>query len=138
MAVVIELAGGGDEPLEIRSVTYTRRATPSEVTREPGANSVVALVNSTRLFCVQTTQEIEAAFGDGARFAHLTLPNRTAVLVNAGAVIDVDPAPSTVTGNAWLVFGNGPRAPRLVIRETAAELRGIWEQLGLDPSTIGL
>ncbi|MEM6666371.1 MAG: hypothetical protein AAF638_08215 [Pseudomonadota bacterium] len=129
--VKVDLAGGGDEKVSPASVLYFRRPTPSEMQREPAARTVLRL-SGPSLFTIGDMDQLAGEFGSQITLAAVTLPNRTQALVNTAAVVDSDPPGSSYPTSAKtvLVFGVGPGARRLAVREEPAELESAWAALG--------
>ncbi|MEO1142338.1 MAG: hypothetical protein AAFW66_08355 [Pseudomonadota bacterium] len=134
--ITINLAGGGDERIKPSSLLYVRRPTYDETRGEPEVESVV-VIGGVRFSVVSSSVEVADRFAAAVKVVTLTAPDSTLLFVNAEAVVDVD-RPATRQGKSVLVFGIGPRAPRLGVGQTREELADIWKDVGLDPDNHGI
>ena len=135
MRIQIELAHGGDERIAPGSLLYLRAPTPSESESEPGAQSVLRL-RGIQFLVTDPCPDLAAEFAQHITITPLATPSGKPVWVNLDAVLDWDPTPSTAHPEArsWLVFGSGPRAPRLAVQETEDQLIALWTDLNGDLS----
>lgn len=132
--VVIELADGGDEVVSARNLYYIRRALDFETWEEPNGSST-AVLGSVKITSKHSANDLAEIFRDYITIVELSAPDNSVLYVQGLAVQDVDNTPSTMPGsNSWLVFGPGPRAARLGVRQTREQLRQIWIDAGLDPN----
>ena len=139
MAIKILLSGGGDEQVAAKRLLYLRDPTGSELDEDPMAMCVVRLAG-VALTSLTPRDVLAAKFAARTEIVRVTAPNGARICVRGAAVVDVDDPPSTSApgANAWLVFGVGPRAPRLAVRETRDMLRETWLDAGLDPAESGV
>lgn len=137
--VKLELAGGGDETVPAKSVIYVRRVGDRLVQFNPEAAALVVLGGGLSLPVKTSPADTAALFDAHVPMIPLSAPDNSIVYVHGAAVQDVDEAPSTLPGaQSWLVFGIGPKAPRLGVRQTRKELKKLWKEKGLDPSESGI
>lgn len=139
MLIKVQLASGGDERVDPKRLFYIRDPLASELDDEPAAQSLLSIPGAA-LLCVVPRDTLAATFAHEIPLARLTLPNGAPVFVRATAVVDVDDPISTnpVGTESWLVFGTGPRARRLAIREPRKVLSSLWTALGLNPNDHGI
>jgi hypothetical protein len=138
MRIQIELAHGGDERVAPKSLLYIRQPTPREAENEPGTLGVLRL-RGVQFLTSDSFTDLAEEFRAHIPLAALTTPSGHPIWVNLGSVVDWDPSPTSAHPDAksWLVFGTGPRAPRLAVRETREELTQTWAALDQDDSIFG-
>jgi hypothetical protein len=134
--VKLRLASGGDERVSPKTLLYVRRATFDETRFEPSVEAVVVLPG-VRLSVVSSSNDVATVFSEYIPIVTLAAPDGTLLFVNASAVADVDP-PANRMGKAVLVFGVGPRAPRIGVNHNCESLAEIWEKAGLNPDNHGI
>jgi hypothetical protein len=134
--LTLSLSNGSDEKISPASLLYIRRVTYEESRFEPSTEAVVVLPG-VRLSVVTSSIELSERFSELLPIVTLSAPDGSLVFVNARSVADVDP-PATRQGKSALVFGVGPRAPRLGVRHSREELATIWSEAGLNPADHGL
>lgn len=134
----VMLAGGGDDTVPAKALSYIRRSIDAEAREEPEASSTVVL-GRLRLVSRTSASDLAAQFAEHIEVIPLSAPDNTLLHLYGRAVVDVDDAPSTMPGsNSWLVFGIGPSAPRIGVRQTREQLRTAWTEAGLDPAASGI
>jgi hypothetical protein len=139
MSIRVELPNGGDEAVDPKRLLYIRDPLGFELSEEPQAQAVLML-SGVKLYSITARDKLSETFSDKVPLARLTAPNDVPIYVHASAVKDVDDPVSTnpANANAWLVFGTGPRAPRLSVQEDRPTLKSIWTDLGADPDASGI
>lgn len=134
--ITLKMPAGGDERIDEKSILVVRETVPFEREETPEVQACVWGGNY-RVYPAETVASILEKVPE-INFARLTAPVGVTVLVNAGKVMDRDdrtPVDEDRT-NSVLIFGPGPMAPRVRVRETKVELVALWMKLGLDPAAV--
>lgn len=134
--IKLKMPNGGDERIDEGSILVIREPVPFEKEETPEVQSCV-WGGGLRLYPAESIADILGKI-NGMNFARVTAPGGSIVLVNADQVQDRDnrtPVDDERT-NSVIIFGSGPLAPRVRVRETRAELVTVWTKLGLDPQVV--
>ncbi|MEM8550005.1 MAG: hypothetical protein AAGF10_04380 [Verrucomicrobiota bacterium] len=139
MQFKLPLPDGADESINLKRVLYLRDPLSFEIDEEPDVRAIVMLPGI-KLYSVVELEDLVAQMAAKIRLGALTAPNGAVLKVHVDAVKDVDDPVSTnpPKTRSWLVFGTGPKARRLSVKEDRDALRTIWMQLGADPSASNL
>lgn len=132
MTVRVKMPGGGDERIEPDSVLVIRDATDIERHEAPQASTCI-WGGGFRIFPAESLVELVNKFSM-ITLARLTSPGGMSMLINAKEVSDRDDSSAIVdhaNTKSVLIFGPGPTAPRIRVREAKDDLIVVWNKLGL-------
>jgi hypothetical protein len=137
MPVQIQMPNGGDELVDPGRVLTVREALAHEKDKSPEVQTAI-WVGGSYIFPGESLASLRQKLSE-AKFADLTAPNGSLILVAMPQVTDRDDPTGTDHENTRSVlrFGPGADAPRLRVREPRDQLRQIWTAAGLPTDIFG-